>query len=70
MVGSRVFVRASVQVILMCLRMGVFRYSSRAKYESRLSRMAFLIRFFTVWMALFAMPLDCGQCGLTVLNTV
>ena len=50
--------------------MGVFRYSSRAKYESRLSRMAFLIRFFTVWMALFAMPLDCGQCGLTVLNTV
>ena len=39
---------------------GVFQYSSRAKYGFFLSRIAFLIKFLTVWMAFSAMPLDCG----------
>ena len=62
-VGSRVFV---FQPMSLCAgdpnvsEMGAFRYSSTAKYGSRLSRMAFLIRFFAVWMAFSAMPLDCG----------
>ena len=39
---------------------GVFRYSSRAKYMSFLSRMAFLIKLLAVCTAFSAMPFDCG----------